>query len=109
MAQNPSSRSDGCTGEMQLYTPRNILVTGGAGFIASNTIRFMMGLYPDYNFVVLDKFDRCTSVKNLGDLETQLTVVRGDIRSADLVSHLIASHKAQALFFENPVKTFEQP
>ena len=77
-----------------MYTPENILVTGGGGFIASNTVRFMMGLYPNYNIVVLDKFDYCASMKNLSDLDkNHLTIVKGDIKSSDLVNDLLVRHK----------------
>ncbi|CAL4888976.1 unnamed protein product [Urochloa decumbens] len=47
------------------YKPKNILITGAAGFIASHvTIRIIKN-YPDYKIVVLDKLDYCSNLKNL--------------------------------------------
>ncbi len=34
---------------------KNIMVTGGAGFIGSNFVRYMLGKYPDYRILVYDK------------------------------------------------------
>jgi UDP-glucose 4,6-dehydratase len=81
------------------YIPENILITGAAGFIASNTVHRIMRLNPDYNIVVLDKFDYCASIKNLRELQTnpKLTIVKGDIQSSDLVNHLLVSHNIDTI------------
>jgi dTDP-glucose 4,6-dehydratase len=45
---------------------KTILVTGGAGFIGSNFVRYMMSKYPDYHIIVLDALTYAGSVENLG-------------------------------------------
>lgn len=50
------------TGE---YTPKNIMVTGGAGFIASHIVIRLVKKYPQYKIVNFDKLDYCSSLKNL--------------------------------------------
>ena len=64
------------------YTPERILVTGAAGFIASNTVHRIMRLHPEYKIVVLDKFDYCASIKNLRGLmgSPNLEILKGDIQ-----------------------------
>ncbi|CAL9058564.1 unnamed protein product, partial [Musa banksii] len=50
---------------MASYTPKNILITGAAGFIASHVANRLVRNYPDYKVVVLDKLDYCSNLKNL--------------------------------------------
>mgnify|MGYP000026059254 CR=1 FL=1 len=47
---------------------KNILITGGAGFIGSNFVRYMMGKYLEYRVVVLDKLTYAGNLDNLRDL-----------------------------------------
>lgn len=77
------------------YTPQNILITGGAGFIASATVLHFARKYPQYKLVVLDKLDYCASRKHLAHLEgtPNFKFVKGDITSADLVSYLLHSEE----------------
>lgn len=49
------------------YIPRNLLLTGGAGFIGSNMVNYLVFNYPDVNVFVIDKLDYCASMKNLED------------------------------------------
>jgi dTDP-glucose 4,6-dehydratase len=48
---------------------KSILVTGGAGFIGSNFVRYMVNKYPDYKIVVLDALTYAGNLENLQDLE----------------------------------------
>ena len=56
-----------------------ILITGGAGFIGSNFVRFMVQKYPDDEIVVLDKLTYAGRIENLQDVMDKITFVNGDI------------------------------
>ncbi|CAH2056860.1 unnamed protein product [Thlaspi arvense] len=78
---------------MAKYTPKNILITGAAGFIASHVANRLVRNYPEYNIVVLDKLDYCSNLKNLLPSQTSpnFKFVKGDIGSADLVNFLLVT------------------
>ncbi|KAH8947273.1 hypothetical protein BDL97_11G031700 [Sphagnum fallax] len=73
------------------YIPKNILITGAAGFIASHVANRLIRKYPQYKIVVLDKLDYCSNLKNLSPAEASknFKFVKGDIGSADLVNYLL--------------------
>ncbi|XP_042488528.1 trifunctional UDP-glucose 4,6-dehydratase/UDP-4-keto-6-deoxy-D-glucose 3,5-epimerase/UDP-4-keto-L-rhamnose-reductase RHM1-like [Macadamia integrifolia] len=73
------------------YKPCAILITGGAGFIASHVTNLLVKNYPDYKIVVLDKLDYCSSTRNLSPARSSpnFKFVKGDITSADLVNYLL--------------------
>jgi dTDP-glucose 4,6-dehydratase len=58
-----------------------LLVTGGAGFIGSNFIRYMMTAYPDYHIINLDKLTYAGNLENLSDIESsnRYSFIKGDI------------------------------
>ena len=60
---------------------RNILITGGAGFIGSYVVRLFVKKYPDYHIVNLDKLTYAGNLANLKDVEMEpnYTFVKGDI------------------------------
>ncbi|XP_076936702.1 trifunctional UDP-glucose 4,6-dehydratase/UDP-4-keto-6-deoxy-D-glucose 3,5-epimerase/UDP-4-keto-L-rhamnose-reductase RHM1-like [Bidens hawaiensis] len=76
---------------MTTYTPKNILITGAAGFIASHVANRLVRTYPHYNIVVLDKLDYCSNLNNLNPSKQSpnFKFVKGDIASTDLVNHLL--------------------
>ena len=69
----------------------NILVTGGAGFIGSNFIRYMVNRYSDYHIINLDALTYCGNLENLKDIEDKdnYTFVKGDIRDKKIVDDLV--------------------
>jgi len=73
---------------------RNLLVTGGAGFIGSNFTRYVLEKYPDYRVVVFDKLTYAGNLDNLRDLEGngRYTFVWGDICDAEAVDKVMQSH-----------------
>ena len=69
-----------------------ILITGGAGFIGSNFVKYMLDKYSDYDIINLDALTYCGNLENLKDIEDMdnYTFVKGDIRDKDLVYDLVS-------------------
>ncbi|URE43806.1 Rhamnose biosynthetic enzyme [Musa troglodytarum] len=84
---------------MASYTPKNILITGAAGFIASHVANRLVRNYPDYKVVVLDKLDYCSNLKNLHPslCSPNFKFVKGDIASADLVHFLLLTESIDTI------------
>lgn len=74
---------------------KNILVTGGAGFIGSHVIRKLVTSYPEYQIVNFDKLTYAGNLENLKDIENagNYTFVKGCITDEKLVSEVFATHK----------------
>lgn len=74
---------------------KKVLVTGGAGFIASNFLHYMVKKYPNYNFVCLDALTYAGNYNNLKPIENKenFKFVQGDITDRELVNKLFASEK----------------
>ena len=69
-----------------------ILITGGAGFIGSNFVKYMLDKYSDYDIIYLDALTYCGNLENLKDIEDMdnYTFVKGDIRDKELVEDLVS-------------------
>lgn len=82
-----------------VYTPQNILITGGAGFIASHVVIHFVKKYPQYTIVNMDKLDYCASLANLKSIQDapNYRFVKGDILQADLVNYVIKEHKIDTI------------
>jgi len=73
----------------------NILVTGGAGFIGANFVRYLLNAEPQAKIVNLDLLTYAGSLENLKDLPdaSRHTFVQGDICDAILVNRLLREHR----------------
>jgi len=72
---------------------KTILITGGAGFIGSNFVRYLYNKYPDYRLIVLDALTYAGSVQNLpegGFNSARFEFWYGNVMNADLVDALVA-------------------
>ncbi len=67
-----------------------LLITGGAGFIGSNFIRYMLNKYPDYEIINLDALTYCGNLENLIDIESNpnYTFIKGNIGDRNLLEKI---------------------
>ncbi len=74
---------------------KSILITGGAGFIGSHTIRQFVRRYPDYHIVNLDKLTYAGNLENLKDVEDapNYEFVKGDIYDAAFLKELFEKYR----------------
>ena len=78
---------------------KNILVTGGAGFIGSNFIRYMLNKYKDYKIVNLDLLTYAGNIKSLNDIKDNpnYLFVKGDIVDNKLVDKIVLENKIDVI------------
>lgn len=78
---------------------KNVLITGGAGFIGSNFVRYLLLTEPDVQVVNLDNLTYAGSLENLNDLANieRYTFVRGDICNRSLVDRSLRQHKIDTI------------
>src|SRR5689334_8587489 len=78
---------------------RNLLITGGAGFIGSNFVHYMLEQYPDYRLVVYDKLTYAGRLENLDRVkeDPRYHFVRGDICDAAQLRETIKAHEIDTL------------
>ncbi len=78
---------------------KNILVTGGAGFIGSNFVHFMLNKYPQYTIVNLDVLTYAGNLENLASIEhhPNYHFVKGDICSKEDVAGVINKHSIDTI------------
>ena len=74
---------------------KNILITGGAGFIGSHVVRLFVNKYPDYHIFNLDKLTYAGNLENLTDVmdKPNYTFVKGDIEDLGFVAELFRKHR----------------
>jgi dTDP-glucose 4,6-dehydratase len=74
---------------------KNILITGGAGFIGSNFVRYLLKAEPDVKIINLDALTYAGSLENLNDLagNDRHSLVVGDISDRSLVDELLRKHR----------------
>lgn len=70
---------------------KNILITGGCGFIGSHFIRYLMRKYPEYQVINVDKLTYAGNKNNLKDVETNenYKFIKGDICDSEVVFSLV--------------------
>ena len=79
---------------MEQQFKRNIMITGGAGFIGSHVVHLFVNTYPDYHIINVDKLTYAGNLANLKDIENQpnYTFVKADICDFDTMRQLMEQH-----------------
>ena len=74
---------------------KNILITGGAGFIGSHVVRLFVNKYPNYKIHNLDKLTYAGNLANLSDIEKKANYqfIKGDIVDANFINDLFTEYK----------------
>ena len=77
----------------------NILITGGAGFIGSNLVRYMVKKYPGYKIINLDKLTYAGNLENLKEVEKSSShlFIKGDICDKDMVLGVFEKHSIDSV------------
>ena len=80
---------------------RNIVITGGAGFIGSHVVRLFVNKYPEYNIINVDKLTYAGNLANLKDIEDKpnYKFVRMDICDFDAFYQLMQDEKVDGIIY----------
>lgn len=73
---------------------KNILITGGAGFIGSHVVRLFVNKYPEYHIINLDKLTYAGNLENLKDIEgaSNYTFVKADICDFEKMKDILETY-----------------
>jgi dTDP-glucose 4,6-dehydratase len=79
----------------EAFHPRNILVTGGCGFIGSNFVHYVVANHPDVHVTVLDALTYAGNLANIAGLpKDRVEFVYGNICDVDLLEQVVPGHDA---------------
>ncbi len=78
---------------------KNILITGGAGFIGSHVVRLFVNKYPNYNIFNLDKLTYAGNLLNLTDIKnsSNYKFIKGDICDENFVDKVFNSYEIDSV------------
>ena len=79
----------------ETFSPKNIIVTGGCGFIGSNFVHYVVNNHPEVHVTVLDKLTYAGNRENIAGLPAdRVELVVGDICDPELLDRLVPGHDA---------------
>jgi dTDP-glucose 4,6-dehydratase len=80
---------------------KNVMITGGAGFIGSNYVRYALAAHPDWHILVLDKLTYAGNLDNLQDVAEKFkgrySFVQADIADREVVFDVIRQHRIDTI------------
>jgi dTDP-glucose 4,6-dehydratase len=78
---------------------KNILVTGGAGFIGSNFVKLMINKHPDYKIINLDELTYAGNLENLKEVsdKANYTFIKADIRDREKIDEIFRTYNIDTL------------
>lgn len=99
---------------------KNILVTGGAGFIGTHLVKYLVKKYPHYRIINLDALTYSGNLENLMDIENEsnYVFVKADIRNSEELQEVFNTYQPDGIFhlaaeshvdrsIENPIEFIE--
>lgn len=75
---------------------KNIIVTGGLGFIGSNFINYMSKNYDDNKYIIYDIHDYCSSIHNI-DWNNNIILIKGNIRNQIMVMNTLEKYNIDTI------------
>ncbi|NDI36227.1 dTDP-glucose 4,6-dehydratase [Chengkuizengella sediminis] len=77
----------------------NLLITGGAGFIGSHFIHYILNKYDDYHVVNVDRLTYASNLSNVATFEHHpyYTFIQGNIENKDLITHIVKNNKIDTI------------
>ena len=78
---------------------RNIIITGGAGFIGSHVVRLFVTKYPEYHIINVDKLTYAGNLANLTDIENEpnYTFIKADICDFERMLEIFGQYKVDGI------------
>ena len=97
---------------------KNILVTGGCGFIASNFLNYMIEKYPEINFVNIDALYYCANINNITKKnrnKNNYKFIKGNIQNKEFIDYILKTNNIDTIIhfaaqshvdnsFSNPIQ-----
>lgn len=77
---------------------KNVLITGGAGFIGANFAHYLVKNKPEYNLTIIDNLGYAGNINSLKAIEDKIEFVKGDISDIELMDTLIEKNDAVVHF-----------
>jgi UDP-glucose 4,6-dehydratase len=80
------------------YKPTSVLLTGGAGFIGSNVLNYLVQKYPDVIFVNYDILDYCADLENVNVNHCpNYNFIKGDICNIDMINYVLKEYNIDTI------------